>query len=97
MSWSVEWSDAALKQLRKMDPQRRNAVLAWMTKNVDGCDDPRARGKALVGNLSNRWRYRVGDNRVICDISDERLVVLALEVLHRSKAYTARSAKRLKG
>jgi mRNA interferase RelE/StbE len=32
-------------------------------------------------------RYRVGDDRVICDIQDGALVVLVLQIGHRSEVY----------
>ena len=43
---------------------------------------PRAHGKALTGNLSGLWHYRVGDYRLIAEIRDDRLVILMLEVGH---------------
>ena len=59
----------------------------WLDKNVDGCEDPRERGKGLTANRSGEWRYRVGDYRVLCDIQDGRLVVLVIDVAHRSRVY----------
>lgn len=47
-------------------------------------------GKALSGNKAGFWRYRVGDYRIICDIEDEELVILVVEVNHRSKVYKTR-------
>ncbi len=41
----------------------------------------------LTGNLAGLWRYRVGDYRIICDILDEELVVLALDVDKRDSIY----------
>jgi mRNA interferase RelE/StbE len=32
------------------------------------------------------WRYRVGDYRLICDFRDGELVVLVLQIAHRSEA-----------
>lgn len=87
MSWELEYSDRALKQLRKMDAPVRTILLSWLDKNVDGCEDPRARGKGLTANRSGEWRYRVGDYRVLCDIQDGKLVVLVIDVAHRSKVY----------
>jgi mRNA interferase RelE/StbE len=54
---------------------------------VKGCADPRAFGKQLRGSLRAYWRYRVKDYRIICDIQDNRLVVLVVHVAHRSTAY----------
>ncbi|MDR1293865.1 MAG: hypothetical protein LBK59_02720 [Bifidobacteriaceae bacterium] len=42
--------------------------------------DPRTRGKALTGRLAGLWRYRIGAYRVICDICDTRLVVVAIAI-----------------
>jgi mRNA interferase RelE/StbE len=54
---------------------------------VSSCSYPRQRGKALTANLSGLWRYRVGDYRVICQIEDERLVVLVVGLSHRRDVY----------
>ncbi len=88
--WKVELSDRALKQIRKLDPAQRRIILAWMKKNLDGCSNPRALGKPLRGDHADEWRYRVGDYRILCDIRDDRLVILALNVDHRSRVYKKR-------
>lgn len=82
--WRLQFSKRADKQLSKMDAGVRRVIVAWLLKNVDGCDDPRAHGKGLTVDRSGIWRYRVGDYRILCDIQDEELVVLAIEVGHRS-------------
>lgn len=87
MSWKLKYSDKARKQLRKLDATQRAIILSWMDKNIDGCDDPRTQGKGLVDNHAGEWRYRVGDFRILCDIQDDRLVVLAFKIAHRSKVY----------
>ena len=51
------------------------------------CENPRAYGKGLTANRSGQWRYRIGDYRLICSIEDERLIILALSVGHRSDIY----------
>lgn len=87
MSWRLEYSKKALRQLRKMNPGQRAIALLWMDKNIDGCDDPRTHGKDLTANRAGQWRYRVGDYRVLCDLRDDDLVVLAIEVGQRSVVY----------
>ena len=87
MSWRLRYSDKAHKQLCKLDAAQRAIILSWMDKNIDGCDDPRARGKGLVENHTGEWRYRIGSFRVLCDIQDDQLVVLAFKVDHRSSVY----------
>jgi mRNA interferase RelE/StbE len=49
--------------------------------------DPRGLGKALHASLENYWSYRVGDYRLICEIKDQVLVVLVVEIGHRSDDY----------
>jgi mRNA interferase RelE/StbE len=41
--------------------------------------------------MAGLWRYRIGDYRVICEIQDQQLVVLALAVGHRREIYLRRS------
>ena len=88
--WRLEFSKRADKQLSKMDPGIRRVILAWLLKDVDGCEDPRAHGKGLTANKSGKWRYRVGDYRILCEIRDEELVVLTIEIGHRSDIYQNR-------
>lgn len=88
--WRLVFSKRAENQLSKMDAGMRRIIVAWLLKNVDGCDDPRAQDKGLAGNLSGAWRYRIGDYRVLCDIRDDELVVLALEIGHRREVYKQR-------
>lgn len=85
--WRLEFSKRADKQLSKMDPGARRIVVAWLLKNIDGCADPRAHGKGLTANRSGQWRYRIGDYRVLCEIRDSDLVVLAIEIGHRREIY----------
>lgn len=85
--WQLVFSKKADRQLSKMDPGVRRIIVAWLLKNVDGCEDPRAHGKGLTADRSGEWRYRVGDYRILCEIRDEELVVLALEVGHRRSVY----------
>ena len=87
MSWKLEYSDKARKELQKLDHTQRAIILSWMDKNIDGCENPRDYGKGLTSDDSGEWRYRIGDFRVLCDIQDNRLVVLAFMVEHRSKVY----------
>ncbi|EAC5024880.1 type II toxin-antitoxin system RelE/ParE family toxin [Listeria monocytogenes] len=87
MSYQVRTTTRFEKQLVKLDPQISRLILKWLSKHIDGTDNPRATGKALIGNYSGQWRYRVGDYRVICRIMEDELVVLALEVGHRKQVY----------
>lgn len=85
--YKVHYSDRASKQLQKMDKNVRKKILDWIKKNLEGCSDPRQRGKELVANFSGYWRYRVEDYRIVCEIHDQQLVILAVSILHRRDVY----------
>lgn len=86
MAHNLEFRDTAAKQLRKLDRPTARSILDYLDRTV-ALDDPRSRGKGLTGELSGYWRYRVGDYRILCRILDSEVVVVALEVSHRSAAY----------
>ena len=85
--WRLVFSQRADKQLSKLDPRVRRIILRWLLKNIEGCSDPRAHGKCLTADKSGKWRYRIGDYRVLCEIQDDELVVLAIEIGHRREVY----------
>ena len=60
---------------------------AWINNNLVDCENPRQHGKDLTANRRGQWRYRIGDYRTICQIFDDKLVILALSVGHRKEIY----------
>lgn len=87
MAWTVEVSDFAEKQLRKLDKPIQRRLLDWLEDRIEGCKNPRHFGEPLRGEMAGLWRYRIGDYRIICEIQDQQLVVLALAVGHRREIY----------
>lgn len=85
--YHVEYSKKAQKQIRKLDRAIQRLLFAWIDKNLEGIVDPRSKGKGLIGDHSGEWRYRIGDYRLICDIQDEKMIILALEIGHRKDIY----------
>lgn len=86
MAYEVEYSATALRQLRKLDRPVARRVIDYLDE-VAELEDPRARGTGLIGDRAGIWRYRVGDYRVLCDIHDADVVILALEIGHRRSVY----------
>lgn len=85
--YKVAFERRAAKTLTKMDKFERAYVVSWINKNLVDTDDPRRHGKPLVGNLRDKWRYRVGNYRLIAEISDETVTILVLEIGHRRDVY----------
>ena len=88
MAWRVEFEDAALKELAKLDKPVARRILAFLRERVAVLDDPRSVGEALKGSsLGDFWKYRVGDYRVIAHIEDGALRLLVLKVGNRREVY----------
>lgn len=87
MAYRVEYTSAALKQLKKMDRFDALLIVSWIDKNLEGYEDPRVHGKGLTANRAGEWRYRVGSYRILCVIQDDRLVIEVFSVGHRSTVY----------
>ena len=87
MKYSVTYTKQAVKELQKLDKPTRALIIGWIEKNLVGCENPRAHGKGLTANHSGKWRYRIGDYRLLADIQDDQVVILILQVGHRREIY----------
>ncbi len=87
MIYHVDFTEQAKKQLKKLDKHTVLLITAWIRKNLEGCSNPRQHGKGLTANRSGQWRYRIGDYRLIANISDEKVTILVLEIGHRRDIY----------
>ena len=88
MIWTIEYHTLVQKEMRKINPEVRRRIRSFLHERLAALDDPRQTGAALEGSeLGNFWRYRVGDYRIICDIQDQKLVVLVVEIGHRREIY----------
>ena len=87
MTWTVEFDDAAAKELRKLDRQAQSDILRYFRERIATDEDPRRFGKQLSGELTGLWRYRIRDYRIICNIEDDKLTVLVVRASHRKDVY----------
>ncbi|MGT2963874.1 type II toxin-antitoxin system RelE family toxin [Streptococcus acidominimus] len=85
--YHVHYSKKAQKQIKKLDKGIQRLLFSWIDKHLEGIENPRQQGKGLTGDRANEWRYRIGDYRLICDIQNDKLMILALEVGHRKEIY----------
>ena len=86
MIWRIELTAQARKQLSKLDRSAAHRILKYL-RRIESLENPRQPGQALHGQLAELWRYRVGDYRLICEIQDDRLLVLVVRISHRKKVY----------
>lgn len=87
MSYKVEYSKNAVRQIKKLDNYTRIMILNWISKHLQNCENPFIYGKKLTCSLNGIWRYRVGDYRILCEIHNDELIILVLTIGHRSKVY----------
>ena len=88
--YEVKFTESAEKDLKKLSKTNKaiaKLIKKWILENLIGTQNPKQRGKALTGNLKGLWRYRIMDYRLIVDIQDEELIIVAIDFVHRSKIY----------
>jgi mRNA interferase RelE/StbE len=84
VTYRIEFTRAAAKQVRKLPRQIRDRIL---TAVAGLAAEPRSQGaKKLVGE-DTAWRIRIGNDRVIYDVLDEELIVTVVRAGHRREVY----------
>nr|WP_321497981.1 type II toxin-antitoxin system RelE/ParE family toxin [uncultured Methanolobus sp.] len=85
MSYRVEYTEKARKELYKLPPEVSKQIILSVN---DLKDNPFAAVKKLKGTKRHPlYTHMVGEYRVILDILNDRLLILILEMGHRSKIY----------
>ena len=87
MTYTISTTARFDREFKKLDRYTQRMIKGWIDKNLVGSSDPRQHGNGLTANRSGQWRYRIGDYRLICEILDDELVILALSVGHRREVY----------
>lgn len=87
MTYRLLISDDVRKKIKKMDKHLGLMLARDMKAKLDGLENPGSIGKALAGQYKGLWRYRIGAYRVICDIIDDELIVVAIDIVHRKNIY----------
>jgi mRNA interferase RelE/StbE len=82
--YSVRFRPAAEKQLDRLDKPIRARIMRTVAALAD---DPRPPGVIRLTGVSDLWRARAGDYRVVYQIRDAELIVRVVRVAHRSVAY----------
>jgi mRNA interferase RelE/StbE len=87
LAWTIEYTESARRQLRKLDKQSARRIVGYINERIAPLDDPRSLGKTLRGPLGDFWRFRVGDYRIICELHDKALCVLVVRIGNRKDVY----------
>ena len=84
--YSVVFEKQAIKQLSKISKIGQLQIKKLITK-IENAENPRYIGKSLTHNLKGFWRYRAGDYRVICEIKDDKCIVVVINIGNRREIY----------
>ncbi len=76
-----------IKHLKKLDKNTQILIKNYIETNIKNTDNPRTKGKQLKHNLGKYWRYRVGNYRLICEINDNEVTIVLIDVGHRKDIY----------
>ena len=85
--WKIEFKPKANKQLNKLDKQSQQEIQSYLNERVLTLQHPNQLGKVLRHNLKGYWRYRVDKFRIVCDLQENKLIVLVVKIAKRDVVY----------
>lgn len=65
----------------------RERIADFLTKRLTEHDNPRGLGRELQGKDKGRWRWRVGDYRIVGLVEAARVTIVVIRVGHRKTIY----------
>jgi mRNA interferase RelE/StbE len=87
VAYEVEFEAQVAKQLRDM---QRADLQRVMDRVKALADDPRPQGSEKLAGMTNAWRIRSGNCRVVYTVDDRTQVVTVTRVGHRREVYRRR-------
>ena len=84
LTYKIVLDKKVIKDLKKIDKTWQKKIIQTIETTLT--TEPYS-GKKLVGNLSDYFRVRVGDYRVIYEIFDEIVTVEIIKIKHRKNIY----------
>jgi mRNA interferase RelE/StbE len=70
-----------------MDKYTASIIISYIKKKLLNTEKPRQYGKALQGNHNDKWRYYVGNYRLLAKIQDGKVLIILVEIGHRKDIY----------
>lgn len=88
MPWKIEFTPEAAKALARLGNEAEKRILKFMRERISSLLNPRDLGEPLKGSrFAGLWRYRAGNYRILCEIQDEKILILVVLVGHRREVY----------
>jgi mRNA interferase RelE/StbE len=92
MAYKTKFNAQAQQDFDKLDRTIQKQIVQYL-RRLEQRDDPRSMGAPLSANLAGYWKYRVGDYRIVAEIQDGALTVLAIAIGRRDKIYAVTSRR----
>ena len=84
IDYAIIFARSARKELEKLDPENVKRIFPVIEALAQ---NPRPRLCKKLSGLQNLWRIRIGDYRLIYQISDKQKAVDIVAIRHRREAY----------
>ncbi|MDZ4164417.1 MAG: type II toxin-antitoxin system RelE/ParE family toxin [Smithellaceae bacterium] len=85
MTYSVQWHEEAINDLKHIDRQTQKKIIARVKDYLS--KDPISLGKPLKGIFKGLYRYRYGYFRIIYAVDRGSVVILILRIADRKDVY----------
>ncbi len=82
--WQIRFEGDLFKKFQKLDSTTQKRIGDFLDKKLK--KNPQNYSIQLIGN-AQRFRARVGDYRIIFELKNNDLIILLLNIDHRSKIY----------
>ncbi len=85
--WILKFDVDFNKKFKRLEKNQQQRIIDFLEDRVLQHNNPKILAKPLSGSLRGYWRFRVGDYRIIVDIQDDILTIVALDLGHRREVY----------
>lgn len=80
MNWTLRFSDKAAKELRKLASKDQARILSFLTERAAKRQNPRELATQLVGPVTEYWRFRVGDHRIVVQFREQEMLIMVIAI-----------------
>lgn len=85
MVWKIKFEKRAEEKFKKLDRQIQKRIAVFLDERL--AVDPFKYSILLVGSQKKFARARVGDYRIIFELKEGELVIIIINIDHRSRIY----------
>ena len=83
--YRLQLQDRAIQDLSGVDRDAARRIVSrlnWLAENITSI-----RRESLVGELSDFYKFRVGDYRILYQVFDDRQIIIVHRIGHRREIY----------